>query len=196
MKEKLNCIIIHGCPSNKEKAMNPETRTYDKHWIPWIRRELEKVGIKVFTPLMETPWDPKYEEWKEVVDKLDVNENSILIGHSCGGAFLIRWLDETKKKVKRLILVSPGKAGKARSKFTANLYGEKVVKNLKKYVHDEIILFTSNNDIKEHIEGAYAYEKELPAKIIFLKNKGHFTQGDMGTEEFPELLKEVLTAFA
>ena len=40
-----NCIIIHGCPSNKEKAMNPATRTYDKHWIPWIKRKLiEKEG--------------------------------------------------------------------------------------------------------------------------------------------------------
>jgi hypothetical protein len=38
MKNKNNCIIIHGCPSEKEKAMNSETRTYDKHWIPWIKK--------------------------------------------------------------------------------------------------------------------------------------------------------------
>ncbi|QQG38519.1 MAG: alpha/beta hydrolase [Candidatus Woesearchaeota archaeon] len=190
--KKTNCFILHGCPSNAKKAMNPETRTYDKHWIPWIKKELLLRNIKVDAPLMPTPWEPEYEEWKKIMGKLDVNKNSTLIGHSCGGTFLIRWLDETKKKVKKLILVSPGKVGKARSRFTANLYGDKIVKNLKKYVHDEIVLFTSNNDIKEHIEGAYEYEKELPAKIIFLKNKGHFTQGDMGTEEFPELLKEII----
>lgn len=39
-------IIIHGCPSNVEKAMNPETRTYDKHWIPmfsmtWARKSFQ-----------------------------------------------------------------------------------------------------------------------------------------------------------
>ena len=38
--KKSNCIIIHGCPSNVEKAMNPETRTYDKHWIPWLKQNL------------------------------------------------------------------------------------------------------------------------------------------------------------
>ena len=32
----MNCIIIHGCPSNVEKAMDSEKSTYDKHWIPWI----------------------------------------------------------------------------------------------------------------------------------------------------------------
>ena len=41
-----NCIIIHGCPSNVEKAIGLKRRTYDKHWIPWIKRELTKKGIK------------------------------------------------------------------------------------------------------------------------------------------------------
>jgi len=31
---RMNCIIIHGCPTDVEKAMSPEKRTYDKHWIP------------------------------------------------------------------------------------------------------------------------------------------------------------------
>jgi len=188
----MRCIIIHGCPSDKEKAMGPEKRTYDKHWIPWAKKELEKNGIETKVPLMPTPWDADYDSWKKEFNKLKVDEDSILVGHSCGGGFLVRWIGETKKKVKKLILVSPGKVGKGRSKSTANLYGNKVVKNIDKYVKDEIILFTSNNDIAQHIKGAYEYEKELPTKVIFLKDKGHFTEGDMGTEEFPELITEII----
>ncbi len=187
-----NCVIIHGCPSNVEKAMDPETRTYDKHWIPWLKKELIKRKIETKTPLMPTPWDANYNSWKKEIGKLDINEESILIGHSCGGGFLVRWIDEYKKKVKKLILVSPGKAGKSRSKGTGNLYGGKTIINLNRYVKDEIIVFTSNDDISQHIKGAYEYEKELPATVIFLKDHGHFTQGDMETEEFPELLKEIL----
>src|SRR3990170_6511837 len=56
--EKINCIIIHGCPSNAEKAMNPETRTYDKHWISWTKEKLKEKGIKVETPFMPEPWYP------------------------------------------------------------------------------------------------------------------------------------------
>ncbi len=52
---KMNCIIIHGCPSNIEKSMNPETRTYDKHWIPWIKKQLQEKGIEAETPLIPEP---------------------------------------------------------------------------------------------------------------------------------------------
>ena len=54
-----SCIIIHGCPSSKDKAIDPETRTYDKHWQPWLIRELEKGGFSVKAPLMPAPWDAK-----------------------------------------------------------------------------------------------------------------------------------------
>lgn len=190
----INCIILHGCPSNVEKAMNPETRTYDKHWIPWLRENLESRGVKVETPLMPTPWSPDYNLWKKEFNNLGVNNDSVLVGHSCGGGFLVRWLDEKKLTIKKLVLVSPGKTGKARNKFRSGLYGEKIIKNIGKYVMDGIVVFTSNNDIPEHINGAYEYEKELPAKIIFLKDHGHFCESDMGTKEFPELLNEIISA--
>jgi hypothetical protein len=47
---KKRVFIIHGCPSDKEKAMNPATRTYDKHWIPWIKKELNKFGAILLSP--------------------------------------------------------------------------------------------------------------------------------------------------
>ncbi|MEX0635893.1 MAG: hypothetical protein WD135_03925, partial [Ferruginibacter sp.] len=59
-----NYIILHGCPSDIEKAMNPETRTYDKHWIPWIKGKLIEKGLKVETALMPEPWYPSYEKFK------------------------------------------------------------------------------------------------------------------------------------
>ena len=98
-----NCIIVHGCPSNREKAMSPKTRTYDKHWIPWTKRELEKAGIKTLAPLMPEPWEPVYEKYKKVFDTVPVTENSILIGHSCGCAFLVRWLGDTSKRINKSI---------------------------------------------------------------------------------------------
>ena len=66
---KLNCIIIHGCPSDEERAVNPQTRTYDKHWIPWLKRELELKGIKTETPLMPNPWKPNYNGFKKEFEK-------------------------------------------------------------------------------------------------------------------------------
>ena len=37
------------------------------------------------------------------------------------------------------------------------------------------------------------YQDSLGGKVIELKSHGHYTLGDMGTEEFPELIQEVLS---
>ena len=188
-----NVVIVHGCPSNVEKAMNEKTRTYDKHWMPWLKRELGKNGIKTEIPLMQTPWKPNYFEWKKEFDKLNINENTILIGHSCGGAFLVRWLDETKKRIKKLILVSPGKSGREGRKVLTDFYGNKTIHGIERFVKEQIVVYISDDDIPYHIPSAYEYQKELNARVVrFDKGYGHFTIEGMGTEEFPELLDEVL----
>ena len=113
----MNCIIIHGCPSNKEKALDQKTRTYYKHWIPWTKKQLLTLNIKTETPLMPEPWSPDYNKFKTEFEKYKVGENTILIGHSCGCAFLVRWLSETKQKIKQLILVAPWKVPNKKDKF-------------------------------------------------------------------------------
>ena len=93
----MNCIVIHGCPRDKKMAMDPKTRTYDKHWIPWIKRELTARGIPTETPLMPNPWEPEYNAFKKEFEKQRVTESTILVGTSGGTAFLVQWLGETKR---------------------------------------------------------------------------------------------------
>lgn len=88
--KRISCIIVHGCPSDIERSMDPKTRTYDKHWIPWLKKELTSRGIKTETPLMPKPWHPDYKAFKKKFEKCEVTDNSVLIGHSCGCAFLVR----------------------------------------------------------------------------------------------------------
>ncbi|MBU4070241.1 MAG: leucine--tRNA ligase [Nanoarchaeota archaeon] len=185
-----NVVIVHGCPGDEEKAMNPKTRTYDKHWIPWIKNKLEKKEIKVFTPLMPEPWKANYSQWKKEFDKLNVNGKSVLIGHSCGCAFLVRWLGETKKKIKKLILVAPWKiaqSGNAEEEF----YNYEIDESIKSRI-DEIVIFTSNDEEEDGKKSVKIFNKLIGGEIIELKNHGHFTLGDMGTEEFPELLSKIV----
>lgn len=189
VKQKLNCIVIHGCPSNIEKAMNPETRTYDKHWIPWIKKELTSRGIETKTPLMPTPWNPEYNKFKKEFEKNKVNENTILIGHSCGCAFLVRWLVDTKQKILKLILVAPAKiTGKEDRK---DFYEFQIDKAIKKRIK-EIVMFIADDEEERHRKSLQIYHKALGGKVIELKGHGHYTLDDMETEEFPELLKAVL----
>lgn len=188
--EKQNCIIIHGCPSDKEKAMDPKTRTYDKHWIPWVKKELSKRGIKTDTPLMPEPWYPDYSKFRKKFEKYKVTNNTILIGHSCGCAFLVRWLGDSKKRINKLILVAPWKIPAKRNKYKKGFYEYPIDKTIKSRVN-EIVMFTADDEEAEGKESLVIFHKTLGGKVIELKKHGHYVIGDMGTEEFPELLREI-----
>lgn len=179
--------IIHGCPSSEEKAMNPEQRTYDKHWMPWAKKELTARGFKVETPMMPEPWEPRYEAFKKEFEKYSVSENDILIGHSCGTTFLTRWLGDTKQKVAKLILVAPWCIADKDNDVRREFYEQPIDTSIKDRV-GEVIIFTSDDEEESGKKSAPIFHQKLGGKLIELKGHGHYTMGDMGTEEFPELL--------
>jgi excinuclease UvrABC helicase subunit UvrB/predicted alpha/beta hydrolase family esterase len=188
-----NVVIVHGSnPKDKERV---KTKDYipsnEKHWFPWIKKELEKSHIETVIPLMPTSWNPKYEDWKKDFEKLPINENSVLIGHSNGTAFLVRWLGETKKKIRKLILVAPSVI--MTDSFTEGLNRFKdfeIDEEIGNRVKD-IVIFVSNDG--DHIlKSAEILRGKLNGRLIELEGKGHFIEKHMGTEEFPELLEEIL----
>jgi predicted alpha/beta hydrolase family esterase len=187
----MNCIIIHGSPSKSEKSMNPETRTYDKHWIPWVKLELEKREIYCYTPLMPEPWEPKYLDWKNEIEKLSVDGDSVLVGHSSGGGFLVRWLGETKKRVNKLILVAPAISYSDSYKPLQDLLVFNINKEIIQTV-GKIFIFASKDDSNGILKSVDIFSKSLNVFPIFFKKHGHFTLEDMGTEKFPELLEVIL----
>ncbi len=186
-----NCIIIHGCPSNVEKAMNPETRTYDKHWIPWTRSTLTTLGVPTETPLMPDPWEPSYEKFKAEFEKQAVNERTILIGHSCGTTFLLRWLGDTQQKISKLILVAPWTIADKDDEARKVFYEHPIDPGIKERV-GEIIYFTADDDYPDGKESLKIVHKVIGGKIIDLPNRGHYTMEDMGTIEFPELIEQIV----
>lgn len=186
--QKINCIIVHGCPSDSGEE---KTKEYAKHWMPWIKKELTSRGIETEIPLMPQPWFPDYEAFKKVFEKYPVKENTILIGHSCGSAFLVRWLGESKRKIRKLILVAPWKITEYTDEYRKRFYGYKVDETIKLRV-DEVTMFTSDNEDKIGKNALEIFHSALGGKIIELPKRGHYTLEDMKTVEFPELVEEVI----
>ena len=182
--------IIHGCPSKEEKDMDANQRTYDKHWIPWIKEQLSVIGEDVEIPLMPNPWEPKYEAYKKVFEKLPISETSILIGHSCGAAFLVRWLGESKQKVDKLILVAPWKIAKEDNEIKKAFYEYKIDETIKLRVNT-ITIFTSDDEEDDGKKSVRIFHDALGGRIINLPKHGHYTLEDMRTSAFPELLNEI-----
>lgn len=171
--------------------MDFQTRTFDKHWIPWTKNELNKLSIDTQTPYMPEPWEPVYEKFKNEFEKYKVNEDTVLIGHSCGCTFLVCWLGNTKQKIKKLILVAPWKIAEGSPKFEMDFYKFPIDPTIKDRV-DQITIFTSNNEVEDGKMGMIMFRDALGGKVISLENHGHYTLGDMGTDEFPELIAEIL----
>ncbi|MFW5846767.1 MAG: RBBP9/YdeN family alpha/beta hydrolase [Nanoarchaeota archaeon] len=187
-----NVIIVHGsCFHDKEKLESGEPKINKRAWLPWIKQELEKQDISCEVPLMPNNSCPNYEKWKTEFERLKINEETILIGHSLGCAFLVRWLGETERKIEKLILVAPAViCPDFYEQCYKDFYNFKISDKIKDNVGD-IIIFISN-DREEIIESADIFKEKLEGKNIKLKNLGHFTEEDMGTTEFPELLEEIL----
>lgn len=190
-KEVRNCVVIHGCPSRAEKDMDAKTRTYDKHWILWIKNELTARGITVETPLMPDPWDPVYESYKKTFEKNSIAANTILVGHSCGCAFLVRWLGDTKQEIDKLILVAPWKVPDYKDELKKAFYRYHVDETIKQRVNN-IVMFTSNNERESGKRSLQIFHRALGGEIIDLPNHGHYSPDSMDKPEFPELLEVIL----
>ena len=96
---KNNYLIIHG--SFGSPFVN---------WIPWLRKELEKDNLEVYTPDFPTGVGyQNYDNWskllKTYVDSGILNENTIIYAHSIAPVFICKFLVENRIKVKRLVFV-------------------------------------------------------------------------------------------
>jgi predicted alpha/beta hydrolase family esterase len=189
MQQFKNYIFVHGTYRSKDRYI---PMGQGKGWMTWAKGELERDGFTALTPDMPTPWEPTYTAWKNFFATLPVHENSTIVGHSAGGAFLVRWLGDTKTKIKKLVLVSPGKTVSVDGPtHNADLYDFIVDPNVYNLA-EEIVLFTSDAEPLYRQTNIQIYKDILRVEPIVVPNHGHFTYTDMGTEEFPELLAVLL----
>jgi predicted alpha/beta hydrolase family esterase len=186
-----NCIIVHGCPGAPEGERDVETRSFDKHWMPWMRERLIERNIPTLTPIMPDPWAPDYTSFKREFEKYPVSAQTILIGHSCGCAFLVRWLGESKQEIDSLVLVAPWKIPRAGDPVREAFYEFPIDGAIRRRVR-QILMFTSDTEMENGKKSLAIYHAALAGDIVDLPGKGHFTIADMGTHEFPELLDKIV----
>ena len=201
---KPTCIIIHGVARSEELWNSVKN---ERNWMRWVQDELHKKGIDTWAPHMPRPWSPTYAEWKREFEKMqEKRHEAILIGHSAGAAFLVRWLGEkideqngrdatsstAQCKIKKLILIAPGKVngpGKL-AEVTRDLYDFVINSRVKDCVLDPdgIVVFTSPEEPAHMQENVRLYKDVLGARVISLANHGHYTLSHMKKADFPELM--------
>ena len=180
-------IILHGMSDSEEEYDGHES---DHHWLPWLKTELEGQGYDVETPELPEPYHPVYETWRGVFEEYVLDKDTVLVGHSCGAGFLVRYLSENNVQVGKVVLVAPylDPDGDHIPEF----FDFPIKRNLVAQTKG-MTMFISTDDDEDIQESVRIIERECDGieKRVF-EGMGHFTFGEMGTREFPELLNEIL----
>ncbi|MBN2198049.1 alpha/beta hydrolase [Candidatus Wolfebacteria bacterium] len=157
----------------------------------WKTNLPENLGddFEVIAPRMPNSNNAKYLEWKIWFEKIIpyLEPEIILIGHSLGGTFLVKYLSENDfpKKIKALFLIAAPYEGNPEE----SLCDFKPAKNLTKLQNqtNNIFIYHSQDDQAAPFSDAKKYKKALPeAELIMFKNREHFNQTD-----FPELVDKI-----
>jgi predicted alpha/beta hydrolase family esterase len=185
-------ILIHGLPSKEEVTGDEWPSPSNSHWFPWIQKQLTRKDILCQSLEMPRSYNPDYKEHEQVLNQMYISNETILVGWSCGGGFLIRYLSEHKDlKPKKIILVAPwiDLEGYLKELNTESDYFNFVIdKNLA--TRTSIVCMYSTDDKESILDSVEKIKNEIVGiQFEMFTDKGHFSEPDLGTKEFPELLE-------
>lgn len=193
-------FIFHGLGGSSKSS-----------WIPWLKKEIEKRGNNVFVPnfpnskclyLKATLKDifpsikiDRFENWYHFFQNNfpQPDKDSILIGHSLGGVFLLKLLEKNDNPVKAAIFISPS-IGITHHRFYRTVFDftdgfsfewRKIRSNASKFE-----IFHSDNDLTVPFENGKKLAQQLKIELNLIPNAGHFTAWS-GYAKFPQLLEKL-----
>ncbi len=114
----------------------------------------------------------------------------MLIGHSCGAGFLVRWLGERSERVGKVVLVAPWMDPEPR-RLANGFFEFEIDPTLQDRVGKIIIFSSEDDDIDIHLSVDRLKRVWPKTRHTKMSGKGHFTERDMQQKEFPEL-EEIL----
>jgi uncharacterized protein len=187
-----NAVIVHGRPSREEYYDPAVPSPSNHHWLPWLAKQLIVRDIAAVTPEMPHAYQPDYPVWCAEFERFPVGRETLLVGHSCGGGFLTRWLSEHPDvRVDRVVLVAPWidphrRAAPKFFDFTIDpLIGGRA---------DRFVIFNSDDDFEEVLVSARRIRDAVPGAVYReFPGYGHFTLADLGGPAFPELLDTLVS---
>ena len=181
-------FIIHGWGGSPKEPM-----------IAWLTKNCNK-HFETTTPEMPETDNPQIKKWipklKEIVK--NPNDETYFIGHSIGCQTILRYLESLpeKKKVGGAILIAPwfylSDLETEEEKVIAKEWTEKEMnfKKILSHTKDIVCIFSEDDEVVP-LANKDSFKKNLGAKIIIEKNKGHFTEDD-GVVTNETALRELL----
>src|SRR3989338_9028299 len=93
--KKRKYILIHGFTGRKEN-----------NFFPRLKSQLEDLGHAVWCETLPNPDQPNIEAQVDcILEHNDIDEHTVLVGHSLCGAVIIRLLEKTQQQVAKVLFV-------------------------------------------------------------------------------------------
>jgi uncharacterized protein len=186
-----NAIIIHGMPSKEEYYSEAYPSASNFQWLPWLQKQLIIRDIKADTPEMPHAYNPEYSLWKKEFERFDITSETILVGHSCGGGFLLRWLSQHPEiKVGKVVLVAPWLD--VEHELITDFFNFEIDPKLAAQTKG-LTIFYSDDDTSDIQNSVTKIQNEIEnIKQVSFHDYGHFVGENLRTNGFPELLEEIL----
>ncbi|HEX7259678.1 MAG TPA: alpha/beta hydrolase [Candidatus Saccharimonadia bacterium] len=188
-----NAIILHGSPTREEFYDPNIPNESNCHWLPWLQAQLVKADVPAATPEVPRPFEREWSIWTKEFERFDIGPETILVGHSTGAGFIIKYLSiHPDLRVNRVVLVAPWLD--PQREHTKDFFEDFEIDLDLVGRTNGIVIFNSDNDEDSvHETVAMLREKIRTIQYREFHDHGHFCYRDMKTIKFPELLEEVLS---
>ncbi|WP_109078259.1 RBBP9/YdeN family alpha/beta hydrolase [Aggregatibacter kilianii] len=169
-------FIIHGYGA-----------TLRDHWFPWLQQQLTESGVTAVSIPLPDSEHPDFERWQKTLrDYIGMpDEHCIFVAHSLGTISLLHYLTATApKRVGGIILVA-GFGARVPSlaqinEFNVDAYVDRTAIDFAaiRTMSRRIYCLISQNDPIVAPAASYFLAEQLHARIIEVKNGGHFLASD------------------
>jgi predicted alpha/beta hydrolase family esterase len=157
------------------------------NWFPYIKRELESLGIPVLTESFPDPYLARSSYWIPFLkDTLGADENTIIIGHSSGALAAMRFAESYPLLGSVLVGAMHTHLG-LETEIQSGYFDLPWNWDAQKRNQHWIVQFASCDDPWIPIEEARFVQNQLGAEYYEYADQGHFG-GDYYKPEFSELL--------
>lgn len=181
MENNIKIIIIRG----------NDNSVPDEIWFPYVKTELEKLGLKVINEEFPDPILAREKYWLPFIKDLGADENTILIGHSSGAVAAMRFAE--KNRILGSVLIGAcytdlGDENEKKSGYYNRFWEWETIKKNQQW----IIQFASTDDPYIPIEEARYIQQKLQTEYYEYTDEGHFGV-DKNKTTFPEIVKVIKT---
>ena len=176
MNTNTKVILIHGNGRGSP----------DDNWFPYLKNELEKLGLLVVAPQFPDADLARASYWLPFLIELGVDENTIIVGHSTGAIAAMRIAENNKLLGSIFVGAYASDLGLETEKLSGYFdtpWDWQAIKDN----HQWIVQFASTDDPWIPAAESRLVHEKLDTEYYESTDQGHFG-GDYYKPDFPELL--------